>query len=135
MDEFKSNVTHLVISKIVDQLVNIAVTLSFLEWDNWAGKLVAARTKSLFLQFWLFSFKTKNRAPKETFCSSYRRLNWRTPFKDSINTQNATRTAVHLYLLSHTYNKLFCFNNCDLFFCAIFNKTLKDCSLGKYLFF
>ena len=33
---------------------------------------MAARTKSLLLQFWLlFSFKNKNEAPKETFYSSF----------------------------------------------------------------
>ena len=56
------------------------------ERENSAGKLVAARTKSSFLQFWLlFSFKNKNGAPKETFCSSYRRWNWRTPCRKRLH--------------------------------------------------
>ena len=48
------------------------------ERENSARKLLVAHTKSLVLQFWMLSFKNKNGASKETFCSSYRRWNWRT---------------------------------------------------------
>ena len=50
--------------------------------------------------------------------------------KDSINTQNATRTAVLLYLHSHSCNNLFCFNNCGLF-CLCYTKHLMTAPSGN----
>ena len=69
-------------------------------------KLVTAHTKSLFLLFWLFSFKNKNWAPKEMLRSSYRRLNCRTPCRERlINTPNTIRTALQYICISHSCNK------------------------------
>ena len=138
MDEFKSNVTRLVnISKIVDQPVNIAVSVSRMRAgkfggkirrENSAGKLVAARTKSLFLQFWLlFSSKNKNGAPRETLCPSYR-----LKMKLENSLYKKTPKALNmpqglLYVCISTLIlviNLFCFNNCGLFCLCYITKHL-----------
>ena len=106
---FKSNVTRLVyISKIVDQPLNTAVALSRMR----AGKLVAAQTKSSFLQFrLLFSFKNKNGAPKETFCSSYK------------SKMKLEKVCIFALILVNNLN-LFCFSNCGLFCLCYITKHL-----------
>ena len=87
--------------------------------ENSAGKLVAARTKSLFLQFWLlFSSKNKNGAPRETLCPSYR-----LKMKLENSLYKKTPKALNmpqglLYVCISTLIlviNLFCFNNCGLF--------------------
>ena len=105
------------------------------EWGNSVGKLVDARTKSLFLQFWLFLFKNKNGA---LFCSSYRRWNWKNPCRKRLHKHSKCHKDCCMYICISTLIlviNLFCFNNCGLFCLCYknYNKTLDDCSLRKHL--
>ena len=92
MDEFKSNVIQLVnISKIVDQPVNIAVSKSSFRAGKSGGKIGGS--------------EYENEAPKSK--KFFARLTEEEigellVEKDSISTKNATRTAVRLYLHSHS---------------------------------
>ena len=67
------------ISKIVHQSMNIAVAPSLFSGktllENWWPHVL----RVCFCNSYCIHSKTKNGTPKEVFCSSYRRGNWRTP--------------------------------------------------------
>ena len=106
------------------------------ERENSAGKLVAARTKSLFLQFWLFSFKNKNGAHKETFYSSYRRWNCKIHCRKRLHKHLKRHMDCCTFVspISFLYNELYCFKNCGLFCLCYIRKHLMTVPLGNICF-
>ena len=80
-----------------------------------------------------FYSETKMESPKKRFTHlTDQRRNGRIHCRKRLQkTQHATRTAVSLYLQSHSCNKLFCFNNCGLFCLCYLAKHFTTVSSGN----
>mgnify|MGYP001796495483 CR=1 FL=1 len=102
----------------------IAFESGKIQWENW--------------QFWLFSFKNKNGAPRETFYSSCRskRKSENSLWKNTPKTLNIPQGLLYacistLILLIN----LFCFRNCGLFcLCYITKHLMTALSVNMFCF-